>query len=238
MRFRSFFIIFIYLFTLTLSFGETDSTTLEKSEALITELKFFDALVALEPLLTTDQKSEEQEKALWLANILCQNLEGILSEEYLEYYQKRTGNGFIRGDLSKEWGKADILNQFGAGFVWNPIGGGFCYHYDFLKRLLELYPNTSWRPAAEYYLILKGHDIPIGPLSIDEMLKALYDYVKKYAKSGLGEVYLAYLDIANINHGRWAFLAHPNDGPCGPVVSPSEVSERTKNVQRYSKRKH
>ena len=228
MRFLTLFVVTICLMTFTLSFGET-KRPLEKSEALITELKFYDALIALEPLLTDDKKSEEQEKAFWVANILCERLQEILSDEYLEYYQERKGKGFIKGDLSKEWGKVDILNRLGAGFEWSEPGGVFMYRYAFLKRLVKLYPNTSWRPPAEYYLILEGYDISQSPLSIDETLKALDAYVKKYEKSGLAEIYLAYLDLAHINHGRWAFLMHPNvEGPCGPVVSPIKVSEKDK----------
>lgn len=229
MRFRILLVISICLFTLAFSFGKAESP-LEKSEALITKLKFYDALVALEPLLVDDKKSEDQEKALWTANMLCGRLKGILSDDYLEYYQERKGKGFIKGNLVKEWGKVNPLNRLGADFGWSEPGGVFIYHYGFLKRLIELYPNSSWCPAAEYYLILEGYDISQGTLSVDETLKAMYAYIKKYAKSGLAEVYLAYLNIAHINHGRWAFLMHPNvEGPCGPVVSPVEVSEKDKD---------
>ncbi len=211
MRFWAFFVISFYLFTLPLSFGE-DKNPIEKSEALITELKFYDAILALEPLLMTDKKSEEQEKALWIANMLCDRLPKILSDEYLKYYQEHKGRGFIKGDLVKEWGKVDILNQLGAGFTYFEIAGGFLYHYGFLKRLVELYPNSSWRPTAEYYLIQEGSPVP---LFAEKTLKALYAYVEKYQKSGLSELYMAYLDIAHINHGLWAFLAHPEDDPFG-----------------------
>lgn len=214
MKITTFFVISFYLLTLTLSFAE-DKSPLEKSEALITELKFYDALLVLKPLLTTDQKSEEQEKALWIANMLSERLEGILSDEYLEYYQERRGRGFIKGGLVKEWGKIDILNRLGAGFTYFEMAGGFLYHYGFLKCLVELYPNSSWCPAAEYYLIQEGFPVP---LDAEKTLKALYAYVKTYQKSGLTEVYMAYFDIARINHGLWAFLAHPEDDPFGNAI--------------------
>lgn len=51
MRFVTFFVIFSYLFTLTLSFGD-DKSPLEKSEALITALKFYDALLELNGIST------------------------------------------------------------------------------------------------------------------------------------------------------------------------------------------
>ncbi|MCE2399737.1 hypothetical protein J4G08_02490 [Candidatus Poribacteria bacterium] len=89
------------------------------------------------------------------------------------------------------------------------------YYYGFLKRLVELYPNSSWRPAAEYYLIQEGYPIP---QDAQNNLKALYAYVKKYEKSGLTDLYMAYFDIARINHGLWVFLAHPEDDPFGSAA--------------------
>lgn len=221
-------VITLFLITLSYSVSDTDNP-LEKCENLITELKFYDALVALEPLLTDNKKSDDQEKAFWIANILCKRLSGILSDEYLEYYHERESKIHIRGDLIKEWGKLDILDRLGSGIGWSPPGGVFVYHYAFLKRLVELYPNTSWRPAAEYYLILEGKDYPQGSLCIEKTLNSLYLYIKKYESSGLSEIYLAYRDIAHINHGCWALLMHPNvAGPCGPVVFPQEVTEEDK----------
>ena len=69
MRYSTFFVIFFYIATLGTAFGETEST-LEKAETLMTELKFYEAVFALEPLVMTDQKSKAQEQALWLANML------------------------------------------------------------------------------------------------------------------------------------------------------------------------
>lgn len=232
MRFLTLLVMVFCLFTLTLSFGETERP-LEKSEGLITALKFYDALLALEPLLTIDEKSEDQEKALWLANMLSDRLQRELTDEYREYYQEHKGRGFIRGDLSKEWGKVDILNRLGARFAYFEIGGAFLYHYGFLKRLVELYPDSEWRPAAEYYLIQEGAP---APRDAQKTLKALYAYVKKYQKSGLTEIYMAYLEIARINHGLWAFLAHPNDDPFGAAAEyTSGDSEKDKKLAKTHK---
>ena len=200
MKYPTFFVIFFYVATLGTAFGETKHT-LEKAEALTTELKFYEALVALEPLLMSDEKSEAQEEALWIANMLCEKLAKIFMEEYLK----------VSSDIKTE--ELKVLNQLGADINWNYFVG-YVYSYGFLKRLLELYPDSSWAPSAEYYLIKKGY--PVGALDHDETLEALHTYVTKYAKSGLAEVYMAYLDIANINHGIWAVLTYPDEpGPEG-----------------------
>lgn len=200
MRLQTFFVTSFYFLTLALAFGDTASP-LEKAEVLITELKFYEAVIALEPVLTTDQKSENQEEALWLANMICGRLAEIFMEEYRE----------TSGDIKTE--KLEVLNRLGADIEWNYFAG-YVYGYGFLERLLELYPNSGWAPIAEYYLIKKGY--PVGALDHDITLKALHAYVMKYAKNGLAEVYMAYLDIANINHGIWAALTYPDEpGPGG-----------------------
>lgn len=213
MKYKILIVISLFLISMSFSISENESP-LEKSERLITKLKYYDALAALEPLLTDDKKSEDQEIAFWVANMLCNRLQRILSDEYLEYYQEHKGKGFIKGDLVKEWGKIDNLNRLGANFTYFEMGGEFLYRYGFLKRLVELYPNSSWCPAAEYYLIQEGDPVP---RDAHKTLKALYAYAKKYQKSGLTELYMAYLDIARINHGLWAFLAHPDDDPFGMI---------------------
>jgi hypothetical protein len=200
MRYPTFFVIFFYVATLGMAFGETEDT-LEKAEALMTELKFYEAVVALEPLLVSNEKSKEQEKVFWLANVLCERLAEIFMEEYRE----------SSGDIKVE--KLKVLNRLGADIEWNYFVG-YVYGYGFLKRLLELYPNSSWAPIAEYYLIKEGY--PVAALDHDKTLNALHAYVMKYAKNGLAEVYMAYLDIANINHGIWAALTYPDEpGPGG-----------------------
>ena len=200
MRYSTFFVIFFYVATLGMAFGETENA-LEKAEALMIDLKFYEAVFALEPLVMADQKSEAQEKAFWLANILCERLSEIFMEEY------REGPGDIKTEEIK------ALNRLGADINWNYFVG-YVYSYGFLDQLLKLYPNSSWAPIAEYYLIKKGY--PVGALDHDVTLEALHTYVVKYAKSGLAEVYMACLDIANINHGIWAALTYPDEpGPEG-----------------------
>ena len=210
MRFLTLFVVTISLMTFTLSFGKTENP-LEKSEALITELKFYDALIALEPLLMANEKSENQEKALWIANKLSKQLSYILSDEIWDT-QKQKDPDLREVAYSKVMNKIKTINNYGARLTYFGMGGGYLYYYGFLKRLVELYPNSSWHSAAEYYLIQEGSPVPQDEQKI---LKALYAYVKKYEKTGLAELYMAYLDIARINHGLWAFLAHPEDDPFG-----------------------
>ena len=208
MKHSTFFVIFLFVAILGTAFGETEDT-LEKAEALITELKFYEAMVALEPLLMNDEKSEAQEEALWLANMLCVKLMEVLDDELMEVNRQRNPGQVRYAKLEKKV----FLNQLGANIAYSELGGTFVYHYGFLKRLLKLYPKSSWCPVAEYYLIGKGYSV--AALDRDKALKALYTYVKKHTKSGLVEVYMAYLDIAAINHGIWSVLAHPEDDPTG-----------------------
>ena len=67
---RMFVTVSMCLVFVVLAFGEVESP-LEKAEALMADAKFYEALFALKPLLTTDEKSADQEEALWLANALC-----------------------------------------------------------------------------------------------------------------------------------------------------------------------
>lgn len=217
MKCRAFFAILFCFAALTPAFGNNEGP-LDKTEALITELRFYDALIALEPLLTADQNSEDQEEALWLANTLCSQLMRSLADEFREIEldslwrkfgdELKTYPNPQRSGVALKWEKATVLNRLGANITYDEIGGAYRYHYGFLKRLVTLYPNSSWRPAAEYYLIQEGYPTP---RDIDKTLDALHSYVEKYAKIGLEEVYMAYLDIAHLNHGLWAVLAHPDD---------------------------
>ena len=239
MRGQTFFVISFYLLTLVLAFSETEGT-LEKAESLMTELKFYEALVVLEPLLVSNQKSEVQEEALWLANALSEGFLRMIEDEYeiaLRKYSKAFNNpepdrppvnrpsppGYYPGTRKK----VKDLNQLGADIRGKPLSGGhYGNYYGFLKRLIELYPHSSWAPASEYYLIQGGHPVP---QDVDKTLKALHAYIEKYAKSGLAEVYMAYLDIAHFNHALWAVLArHPDSDPMTLSVFTSGDPEKDK----------
>ena len=195
------------LVSVVLAFGETESP-LEKAEALMTDAKFYEALFALEPLLTIDEKSVDQEEALWLANALCKTW--VHSDDFYKRWEKekqaKNELGLMYSDGFMRWDKVITLNQWGARIEYMPFAADAGYQYGFLKRLVTLYPESSWRPAAEYYLIEDGNN---AREPVEKSLNARYDYVKKYAKSGLTEVYMAYLRIAHVNDNLWQALKSP-----------------------------
>lgn len=227
MRYIISLVVPLYFLTLMFSFGEVQNT-LEKTEVLIAESKFYEAMMALEPLLITDQKSKDQEEALWHANMLCEALVTTLTTDY---HNERSNTSSDSTPMKRE--KVENLNRLGAGIYYD--GGELCsdsylYDYDFLKRFIENYPNSPRKPIAEYYLMRVkyfrwGGDTLTG--NEDEALKALHAYVKKYAKNGLAEVYRAYLDIAYINHGLWALLTYPEEF-FGPMDGLPSGEDRTR----------
>lgn len=191
-----------------LAFGEAENP-LQKAEILMTDGKFYEALFALEPLLTTDEKSADQEEALWLANALCKTW--ISTDDFYKRWEKEKqaknepelmySDGFMR------WDKVITLNQWGARIEYMPFAADAGYQYGFLKRLVTLYPESSWRPAAEYYLIEEDGYNEREP--VEKSLNAHYAYIKKYEKSGLTEVYMAYLHVAHVNDNLWQALKSP-----------------------------
>ena len=210
-------------------FGQPERV-LKKSEALMTEGKFYEALAASEPLLTTDQRSESQEQALWQANALCETLvkDRILVNEFereRENLERREWRDYVL-----KWEKVALLNQWGAEIGYNEIGASYHYHYGFLKQLVERYPNSNRRPSAEYYFIEKRYN-ELEP--VESWLNVLHAYVKKYAHSGIQELYAAYLDIAHINDGFWAVLTYPD----GTYSKPFESGDPTLDKERAAKYK-
>ena len=201
---RMFVTVFICLVFVVLAFGETESP-LEKAEILMADGKFYEALFALEPLLTTDEKSADQEEALWLANALCKTW--VSTDDFYKKWEKeKQANNkpeFKYSDGFMGWDKVITLNQWGARIVYEHFNARAEYAYGFLERLVTRYPKSSWRPAAEYYLIKHGYN---EREPVEKSLNAHYDYIKKYAKSGLTEVYMAYLYIAHVNDNLWQAL--------------------------------
>ena len=201
---RMFVVVSMFLVFVFLAFGETGDV-LEKSEVLMADGKFYEALFALEPLLTTDEKSVDQEEALWLANALCRTW--VHSNDFYERWektkQKKNTPEFMYSNGFMQWDKVITLNQWGARVIYEHFNARAEYAYGFLKRLVTLYPESSWRPTAEYYLIEDGYN---ERESVKKSLNAHYDYIKKYSKSGLTEVYMAYLYIAHVNDNLWQAL--------------------------------
>ena len=68
---------------------------------------------------------------------------------------------------------------------------------------------------------------------VESWLNELHAYVKKYAHSGIQELYAAYLDIAHINDGFWAVLTYPD----GTYSKPFESGDPTLDKERAAKYK-
>lgn len=183
----------------------TSASPLVAAEKLIRTENYYEAILALQPLLMSDTKSKEQEEALWLAHTLLIKWEKEIIEN----------GAFGKGTHEK----IGILNKLGADF--DNVEINFGYRYGFLHRLIDAYPDTPKQPIAEYALIQSGYPVPqdifdkVGNLSeksepAEGTLSALHAYIEKYEKTGRAEVYLAYLDIAHIHHGLWAVLTFPD----------------------------
>ncbi|MDE0482173.1 MAG: hypothetical protein OXI67_06325 [Candidatus Poribacteria bacterium] len=176
--------------------SETEAETISASplvatEKLIRTENYYEAILALQPLLMSDTKSKEQEEALWLAHTLL-----------VKWEKEIIKNGAFGKDTHQKIG---ILNKLGADF--DNVEINFGYRYGFLHRLIDAYPDTPKQPIIEYALIQSGYPVP---QDFDASLSALHDYIKKYEKTGRAEVYKAYLDIAHIHHGIWAVLTFPD----------------------------
>lgn len=184
----------VYLCYQNLTEAETTVVSpIDTAEKLIMSEKYYDAILALKPLLISDTKSEDQEEAFWLAHTVTINWQRWIFE-----------NG-LWGELLNK--KIETLNQLGANFNNTEINIG--YRYGFLQRLIDTYPNSHKFPIAEYALIQSGYPVP---LDIDKTLAALHAYIEKYENTGRSEVYRAYLDIAHIHHGLWSAITF-SDNP-------------------------
>ncbi|MDE0636582.1 MAG: hypothetical protein OXI43_12145 [Candidatus Poribacteria bacterium] len=185
---------------------------LGEAEQLMTDLMFYEALIALEPLLMHQDPRPEQEQALWMAHTLGLEVAEALTAEYdalrpkMDAPQPPDANVF-----SPVLEKIKVLNRFGAEIHYIEIGGAFHYHCGFLERLVKLYPESRLAPIAEYYLIHKN--ISLAALDVQKTLRELLAYVKTYANTGYFEVSLAHYDIARLYHGMWALLAYPELDP-------------------------
>ncbi len=221
-RVGSFLILLLICVTFTLKQLQSDvdvQTPIKKSHELIEAGKYYDALLALKPLLTSDQKSEAQEDALWLAHQLGDKVTGMIDSELQANYHRmaKAGKTDLARQAEKKTFKAKVkpLNELGARIYDYAEMQDRHYDKGFLQRLIDEYPKTLKRPFAEYELIFTGEGIPRSGFA-EDTLKTLYDYISKYEKTGRVEVYRAYLDLAHLHHGLWAVLTYPDEpGPSG-----------------------
>ncbi len=179
------------------------------AEKLITEGNYYEAILALKPLLTSDRKSEAQEEAFWMAHVITLNWEQTITDEQI-----------------------DIINNFGADF--DNIEINFGYRCSFLQQLIDRYPESSRRPVAEYYLIQKNYPVPICVPGDGDVLEKLYAYIDKYEKTGRFEVYMAYLDIAHFHHGLWAVLTYPDEPSAGGRMGEGYASDDPEQDKKHA----
>jgi len=116
-----FLIVCIFPFRSPANAETTVETAIAKAEKRIIKGEYYQAILALEPLLTSKAKSEAQEEALWIAHTLTIKWEREISEKGL-------------------WGKAThekigYINQFGADF--DSVEINFGYRFGFLQRLID-----------------------------------------------------------------------------------------------------
>ena len=129
-----------------------------------------------------------------------------------------------------QYEKIVTLNKLGADIGFNHLGSIYDYNYGFLKQLVDRYPDSKLCPSSEYYLIQKGYN---EPENVEKWLKDLYSYVNKYSDSGIGELYMAYYDIAHINDDLWWLLTYPD----GVYSEPFKSSDSTVDKEKASKYK-
>ena len=197
----------------------TIANPLAEAEKRVSTEKYYEAILALEPLLISDEKSKAQEEALWLAHTLLVKWENLITRS--DTWDK---------DINA---KIATLNELGANFANIEINFG--YRYGFLQRLIAAYPNSPKQPIAEYALIQSGYPTP---LHRDKPLSALHGYIEKYKETGRAEVYLAYLDIAHIHHGFWAACTFPDHDEVAMFVEGgSEDPEKDKKLAASHKEK-
>ena len=172
---------------------ETREKVLAASEKLAIEGKYCEALKALAPLLNSPTISTQRERALWQAKGLCDVISASGELEKLAEAAKPEGR---MKDWYKEFELFKELNKLGASFTWDDhwedyFGDG----QQFMKRLIADYPDSRYRPSAEYYLIGYASDT----LSeTKETLKKLHAYLKKYERLPIREGAMAQLRIAQI----------------------------------------
>ena len=206
-------------FTVKYLQSETDTQSpLAKAEKLITTENYYKAILALKPLLTSNEKSEAQEQALWLTHRLVSEV--ICRTRY-----------FVNGSLDKKI--EDTLNQLGADFDYFEMSGPI-YDMGFLDRLIDEYPDSPKRPIIEYLSLFWKRSRPNEEVAIE----ALHAYVDKYEKTGRYEVYRAHLDIARLHHGLWAALTYPDEpGPGGDVGAEYTSGDAAEDKKRAAAHK-
>ncbi|KAF0124397.1 MAG: hypothetical protein FD189_2434 [Elusimicrobia bacterium] len=169
------------------------------SRDLMAGASYYEAVIALEPLLLGKEMSDAQMEAYYLADRISNKLIGefLLITEFEKLPSTTTYREYMK------WEKIVRLNRLGAGITYDHMCGCYDYHHAFLRTYLEKYPAGNYAPAAEFYTIRPGRN----ELSeVERELKELYAYVKKYPEGRESDK--ARLKIARINDNLWDLLYH------------------------------
>lgn len=191
---------------------------LEQGRALMAGASYYAAVVALDPLLLGQEKSDAQQEAYFLADKACVVM--TTEYEYLLILEFEKLHGLSTGK-DMEWEKIKTLNRLGAGITWSHMGGAYDYQRAFLRKLVERYPEGSYAPAARFYIIRPGVN---DEKEVQRELRELRAYIKKYPD--LREKDLARLKTARIYDNLWELLF---EGPPGRVFS---SGDRKKDLKR------
>lgn len=176
-----------------------ENPALEISRSLMAGASYYEAVVALEPLLFGKEKSDAQMEAYYLADLISNKLIGefLLIAEFEKLPRTTTYPEHLK------WEKIVRLNRLGAGITFDRLCDCYDYHHAFLRTLLERYPDGKYAPAAEFYTIRPGRN---ELAEVERELKELYAYIKKYPKGKESDK--ARLKIARINDNLWDLLYH------------------------------
>ncbi len=184
--------------------------SLSEARALVYEDQFIEAYLALEPLLTTDEQSEAQEEALWLADRLCAYV--TTSDHLYSRFDAETPDDVTwdsgRAVALQAWGFIAELNSLGADFEWDHFGGGYEYRHAFARRLVALYPESRHAAAASYYAIRPGYN---DRENVERWVADLEGYLARYGDSNTIEAARARHTLAGIYDDLWQLLTHRYD---------------------------
>ena len=175
-----FLILLLTCATFTLRHLQSDmdvKAPITKSYKLIEAGNYYDALLVLKPLLTSDQNSDAQEDALWLAHQLGEKIIDIIDSELQSSIKQMVKEGNTDSPQQIEtkafMDRVKPLNELGARIYDYAEMRGRHYDKGFLQRLIDEYPNTLKRPFAEYELIFTGEGIPRSGVAEDTVDEAL-----------------------------------------------------------------
>ena len=176
-----------------------DNSLLDKSRELMKGASYYAAIMTLEPLLVQKERSDAQQEAYLIADKIC----GIFVNDY-DYLLIREFESIygVSSGKDMEWEKIKALNRLGAGITYSSMAGSYDYQYAFLATLLKRYPDSSYAPAAKFFMIRPGYN---EIKDVERERRELNNYVKKYPD--LKEADLARLKLARINDNLWQILS-------------------------------